>query len=402
MLYHYRAADASGKIVEDDYDANALPEVLRYIGTKELRPISVKAMETAGSRWFSSIGKITVSDKVFLVKYLALMLRVGTDLLSAVNILIADFDKPAVRNFLLEVRENLRRGEPFYTTFEKHNKTFSPTFVSLMKAAEVSGNLQKTLEDLSVSLEREADLRGRVRSALVYPLVLLGMSVSILLFLVTFALPKVAGVFQGNGVNPPAFSAFVFTVGLFIGDHVAILLGGTAIFAAAFLLFVLKTDTGRRVWSRIVMNAPVVSGIYRDLSIQQMAATMSSLMKAGLPIVQTITVAADTISLRDYKIALRRVAEEGLSKGFTIGEAFRREEKFPHSVTSLIAISEKAGHLEEVLGTLAEFYAASVDSSIKMAVSLLEPLLLVVMGIVVAVIALAIIVPIYQLTSSFS
>jgi type IV pilus assembly protein PilC len=132
-----------------------------------------------------------------------------------------------------------------------------------------------------------------------------------------------------------------------------------------------------------------------------MASTMSSLLSAGLPINQTILIAADTVGLRQYRDALIRVTKEGLEKGLTIGEAFKRETAFPRMVTNLVAISEKAGHLEEVLDTLAQFYAANVDSSITALVSLLEPAMLLIMGVLVAVIALSIIVPIYQLTTSF-
>jgi type II secretory pathway component PulF len=132
-----------------------------------------------------------------------------------------------------------------------------------------------------------------------------------------------------------------------------------------------------------------------------MASTMSALMKAGLPIIETITVAADTVGVREYRMALLRVARDGLEKGLTIGEAFRRETVFPKAVTNLVAISEKAGHLEEVLDTLSNFYAATVDASIKTAVSLIEPIMLLGMGLMVAVIALSIIIPIYQLTSQF-
>jgi len=124
-------------------------------------------------------------------------------------------------------------------------------------------------------------------------------------------------------------------------------------------------------------------------------------MKAGLPITETITVAAETVGLRDYKSALLRIANDGLAKGLTIGEAFKRETVFPKSVTNLVAISEKAGHLEEVLDTLAEFYGANIDSEVKAAVSLLEPFMLLVMGVMVGVIALSIIVPLYQLTTQF-
>ena len=401
MLYHYRAADSAGKIIEEDLDAGSLQEALQNLSGKGLSPVSVKEMKQVKSGFLGMSGKITISDKVFLTKYLALMLRVGTDLLSAINILIADFEKPALRNFLLEIRENLMEGRPFAEAFARYPNVFSLTFISLVRAAETSGNLQSTFQELSDSLVREADLRSRVRAALIYPLVLLGMSVAIMIFLATFALPKVANVFDQSGITPPLFSRVVFTIGLFVGANIIVILTVFAILGAAVAFFILKTETGKRALNMVVMKTPVLANIYRDLAIQQMAATMSSLMKAGLPIVQTINVAADTVSLREYKFALVRVAKEGLEKGLTIGESFRRETVFPKSVTSLIAISERAGHLEEVLGTLSDFYEDNIDASIKTAVALLEPALLLFMGVLVGIIALSIIVPIYQMTASF-
>jgi type IV pilus assembly protein PilC len=306
-----------------------------------------------------------------------------------------------MKEFLLDVRSNLARGEPFYKTFAAYPKVFSPTFVSLVKAAEASGNLQKTFEDLSTSLQADADLESKVRAALVYPIILLCMSLAIMIFLTTFALPKVASVFTSSGIQPPTFSRIVFAVGLFFGNNIIVIMGLLVAIVVGMFFFINKTETGKRFSDNILTHTPVISGIYRDISVQQMASTMSSLMKAGLPIVQTITVAADTVPLREFKYALLRVANEGLSKGLTIGEAFRRETVFPQSVTSLIGISEKAGHIEEVLATLSDFYQANIDGSIKTAVSLIEPVMLLLMGVMVAIIALSIIVPIYQMTASF-
>lgn len=402
MLYRYTAVDKAGKIIEDEIDAADLNQALKYLSGRELKPLNVKPLKVARARvvsWFS--GGITTDDKMFLTKYLALMLRVGTDLLSAINILIADFDKAAVRNFLLEVRDSLTRGQPFYKAFEARPETFSATFVNLVKAAEASGNLQQTFEDLSASLIQEAETRSRIRSALVYPIVLLSMSLAIMIFLVTFALPRVAGVFKDAGVEPPFFSQLVFNIGLFAGANIYVilllLLGGTA----GLLYFYYKTVLGRQIIGEMVARTPFIRQIYRDLSIQRLASTMSSLMKAGLPIIQTINITAATVGYIEYRFALMRIANEGLAKGLTIGEAFKREVVFPKAVTNLIAISEKAGHLEEVLATLADFYAANVQSSIKSLVSLLEPLLLLAMGGIVALIALSIIIPIYQLTVQF-
>jgi type II secretory pathway component PulF len=404
MLFHYTAVESSGKVVEADFEADTLQDVLRNLSGKDLRPISVKPIKQGSNLNFFDkffAAGINTSDQVFLTKYLALMLRVGTDLLSAINILIADFDKPAVRDFLLEVRDNLSKGKPFYEAFAAHPRVFSPTFISLVKAAEKSGSLQKTFEDLSNSLESEAELRSRVKSAMIYPIILLCAASAIIIFLTTFALPKVATVFATSGVEPPLFSRVVFAVGLFVGANILIIVPAVLIVVCVCVFGVKKTETGKRIFDRIVTNLPLIRGIYRDIAVQRMASTMSSLMKAGLPITETITVAAETVGLREYKYALLRVANEGLAKGLTIGEAFKRETVFPKAVTNLVAISEKAGHLEEVLATLADFYGANIDSSIKAAVSLIEPMMLLMMGIIVGVIALSIIVPIYQLTTQF-
>ena len=403
MLFHYVAADDAGKMTEGEYEADALNDVLRFLAGKQLRPVSVKPISQTKIGFLAGIfgGGITTPDKVFLTKYLALMLRMGTDLLSAINILIIDFDKPAMRNFLLEVREDLSKGQPFYEAFSRHPKDFSPTVINLVKAAEQSGSLQKTFETMSVSFEKEAEIRGKIRSAMIYPIILICIATAIMVFLVTFALPKVANVFSQSGINPPWFSQIVFTVGLFVGANILILLPGALVIVGAFIWVVTKTEMGKREFGRIMTNIPLIRTVYSELAIQRMASTMSSLMRAGLPIVQTINIAAETVGLDSYRAALLRIANEGLTKGLTIGEAFRRETVFPKIVSNLVAVSEKAGHLEEVLDTLAQFYESNIDANIKALVSLLEPAMLLVMGVMVGIIALSIIVPIYQLTTSF-
>lgn len=403
MLFHYLAADKEGKISEGNLEVDNFNQALQYLAGKELRPISVKPIKEAeGIRIHRRIwGGINLTDKIFLTRYLALMLRVGTDLLSAIDILIADFGKPAMRSFLLEVRDNLGRGQPFYQAFARYPKIFSPVFISLVKAAETSGNLQKTFEDLSFSLEREAALRNSVRSAMIYPLILLVTSVLIFVFLVTFALPKIAKIFLESGIKPPLFSRVVFSIGLFVNAHAfwfAVITLTLLVFGGYFFW---KNRIGRHMAQKIFSRLPIVREVYREMAVQRFAATTSSLMRAGLPIVQTINIAAETVNADDFKFALKRVSEEGLAKGLTVSEAFRREVVFPKLVTNLIAVSEKAGHLEEVLETLANFYAARVETAIKSLVAFLEPVMLLMMGLLVGLVALSIVVPIYQLTSQF-
>jgi type II secretory pathway component PulF len=401
MLYHYTATDAAGKLQEADLDADNLEGVLQYLAGRELRPIAVKPVREAGKGVFGHMGKINLADQIFLTKYLSLMLKVGTDLLLAINILIADFEKPAVKNFLLEVRDNLSHGRPFYEVFAKYSKVFSPVFVSLIKAAEASGNLQQTFEDLSKSLEKDAELNSKIKAAFIYPVIILTASLGIFVFLTTFALPKIANVFDQGGIKPPLFSRVVFAVGLFAGAHTFSLLFALAVVLIGGSYFFFKNSIGRAIAERIISKTPLLKKLYQEIAVQRFAATFSSLLKAGLPIIEATKITAEVVHAEEFRVALIRIADDGLAKGLTIGEAFKRETIFPKVVTNLIAVSERAGHLEEVLLTLADFYATNIDTSVKTLISFLEPALLLSMGVLVGGIALSIIVPIYQLTSQF-
>ncbi len=400
MLYHYIASDASGAVIESDFDAENLDVLLQYLAGRNLKPIAVNSLkDSVKTSRFS--GNITIADKVFLAKSLSLMLRVGTDLLSAIDILIADFDKPAMKSLLLEVRENLTKGKPFYEAFARYPKIFSPVFVNLVKAAEASGNLQQIFDDLSGSLESEAELRSNIRAALIYPTVLLFASLAIFTFLVTFALPKIADVFSQSGIKPPFFSRIVFGVGLFVNAHILFVGIMAALILGPGVYFLGFTRVGKIFTIRVVSNLPFLRNVYHDLAVQRFSSTFGALMKAGLPVIQAIRITADVVGIESFRVSLMRIADEGLSKGLTIGEAFKRETVFPKVVANLIAISEKAGHLEEVLDTLAGFYATQVNSTVRAFVAILEPALLMTMGILVGGIALSIIVPIYQLTTQF-
>jgi type II secretory pathway component PulF len=402
MRFHYVASAPTGKMIEGDIDAGAPAQVLEWMAGQGYKPISIKAITAESAKgWKGAIGqKITLADKVFLTKYLALMLKVGTDLFRAIDILINDFDKPILKTFLVEVRESLSQGKPFYTTFANYPQYFSSVIVNLIKAGEKSGNLENVFDNVSTNLEKDQDLQNRVKAALIYPVILVGVAMLVLTLMVVFVLPRIANVFSQTGVRPPLFSRIVFAIGLFFGSYSYIVIPLFIATAVFLWYFFFKNKIGRAMRSRILAKTPVVKNIIQRLAIQRFASTFASLLRAGLPIIEAIEITASAVGSDELKEALLRIAKEGIAKGLTVGEAFRRETYFPRVVTNLIAISEKAGHMEEVLETLSDFYASEVDASVKVLVSFLEPVLLLSLGLVIGLIALAVIVPIYQLVST--
>lgn len=402
IKFKYIASDDKGQVVNGEMEANSSAEILTWMSVQGLKPLSVKAVSSPTIRALGSVfggvfaQKITLEDKVFLSRYLSLMLRVGTDLFRAINILIGDFDKPAIKTFLVELKDAISKGQSFYSTFAKYPQYFSPVFINLVKAGEASGNLEKVFDDLSKSLEREQAIKNKVKAALVYPITLVGLAFVILFLLVTFALPKLSAVFTQGGFNPPLFSRIVFGIGNFLNGSAIVTMPLLVILIVAGVLF-FANPIGQRIFNRMIVHIPVIGGVLYRITIQRFASTFSSLLKSGMPITEALETTAEAGGSDEMKAAIYRISREGIAKGLTIGEAFQRETYFPKVVVNLIAISEKAGHIETILDTLADFYESEIDTSIKTLLSLLEPALLVVIGLIVGVIALAIIIPIYQL-----
>lgn len=401
MLFHYIASQQDGKVLESDMEAQDVGEVLNFLASRNLKPVSVRPVSQIRLRPHIFGGKITMTDKIFLSKYLALMLKIGTGLLQAINILIEDFEKPAIRNFLIQIKTNLEKGLPFFSTFAKYPQSFSQVYINLVKAGEASGSLESVFDNLTSSLTKEKNLKDQVRGALIYPVLLLVAAVFILVFLVFFALPRISKVFSEADFNPPLFSKIVFGVGAFFGKFGLFFIGFLLFFAIIFFYLYRTSNVFRRLVFGIFAEVPVVKEIVRKMALQRFSATLSSLVRAGLPFTSALEITADAVGNAELKEALLRISREGLAKGLTVGDAFKREPFFPRTVVSLVAISEKAGHIEEILSTLADFYVSEIDTSMKSLVSVIEPLLLLFLGLIIGIIALAIIIPIYQLTTSF-
>lgn len=398
MLFHYTATNKEGRLIEDSGDFKDSETLLEHIKNQGLTPISIKAAKTlSGGIGKGVIGNpINLTDKIFLTKYLALMLKSGTDLFKAIDILIADFQKPAMKMLLMEVRQNLEKGLPFYTTFQSYPNIFSPVFTSLVRAGEASGNLERIFFDLSKSQEKERELKQKIKSALTYPILLVAASLGILVLLVTFAIPRISSMFNTGDMKIPPVTKAIFALSDFMSNHGLSVFGVIIGIIVVSVLFFNKTKAGKKIFNRIIYKMPVINKVMQKNSYQRFCSTFGSLMRAGLPILENLEITALTVGNDEMKEAVIRIGREGLAKGLTMGDAFRKEPVFPQTIRTLVAVGEKAGHTEDIFGTLTEFYETEVDMSVKSLVSLVEPLMLLMMGVMVGGIALAVILPVYQ------
>lgn len=403
MQFHYVASDASGKIKEGDTDGKMLEDVIAFIFRQGWKPISVKPIqEVLKVNQITFFDHITLQDKIFLFKYLSLMLKVGTDLFRAIDVLLEDMDKPLMRSFLLEIRGNLERGNEFYLSFQNHPDLFSPIVVNLIKAAEASGNLESTLEEISATYTQEAEVRNKIRSALIYPILLLTVASLIVTMLVTFVIPKIATIFEGSDAKIPLFSAIVIGFGLLMNKNIVWVAPLTIGSIVGLSLFFTKSETGKNLLSDIARKTPLVKDLILKLALRRFATTFGSLLRAGIPFVQALEITSDAVGEEQMRQAILRIAKENIAKGVSVSDAFRKETVFPKVVINLISIGEKAGHVEEILNTLAAFYEGEIDDALKTLVSVFEPVMLLFIGMIVAGIAFSVIIPIYQLVGQYS
>lgn len=402
MLFHYLAQDKQGRIKEGNISQANLKLALDFLVTQNLKPISVKPVPYVIKKRFLFFKEtLSLTDKVFLTKYLSLMLKVGTDLFSAIDILIEDFESGPSRRFLLEARANLEQGKPFWYSFSQHPEYFSSVVVNLIKAGENSGNLETTLNQVSVDLERERNLTSKVKSALIYPLLLVVASFAMVIFLVTFAIPKLGDMFLNMGRDIPVYTRVVLTVGMFLNRNIFWVVPLMVGIPLGLFFYFSKTKKGKEMFNDLLERIPVARDLISKLALERFASVLSSLIKAGMPIIQALETTAKAVSYPKYEAALLRISKEHLVKGLSLGEAFKREKVFPAVVSNLLVIGEKAGQIEDILRTLAGFYETEIDVNLKTLVSLIEPVMLIIMGVVVGGIALSLIVPVYQLVSQF-
>lgn len=401
MKFTYKAIKGNRSVVEGEIDAEGMNEAISQVAALGLKPILIKPVKKSFFKSGFFAKGVDLEDKVFITRYLSLMLKVGIDMFKAINILIDDFDKPAVKELLTEIRTNLEKGQPFYTTFAKYPRSFSSVFVNLVKAGEVSGNLETTFEQLAISLEKDRELNKKIKSSLTYPTILFITSILVLILLVSFSLPKIANVFMSGGIQPPTFSRIVFAVGLFVGNNLYWLLALLVIIFVGGFFFFFKTSAGKDFAFALSQKVPIIKKVIKEISLQRFCSTFASLLSSGLPIMETLEITAESSAIPELRNSLLRISREGIAKGLTVGEAFRKETFFPKVVSNLVSVSERSGHIEDILKTLADFYAGEVESAVKSLVSFIEPVMLALIGVVIGGIALAIIVPVYQLTTSF-
>lgn len=390
--FTYVARDIQGQTVSGVLAADSQQQALRALDEQALFPVEVREGGKAGTGERKK--KVRATGIAVFYSQFSDLLRAGVPALRSLDVLYKQTHNAVLKEVLKEVREDLASGQTLADAMDKHHNAFSQLHVSMVRAGEKGGFLEEVLARIAIFTERQNELRNKVYGSMLYPAVLMFVGVGILVFLLTVVVPKVRGFLQGD---LPVLTQIVFAACDFLKEHGFWALGGLLVAVAVFVGF-FRSPAGRNYLDRIQLKAPLVGNIFVLVAICRFCRILGTLLKNGVPILQSLKIARDSAG-NQVLANIIEDATESVRKGASLSKPLGQSSLFPLDIVDMIAIGEESNNLENVLVTIADSYEARTSRKIELAIRMLEPLLLVGMAGVVAIIAVALLLPILTMSA---
>lgn len=349
--------------------------------------------------FLARFSRIPLKEKLFFVQYLAVMLKAGISLSVALKTLAKQTENKRFTKIITEISNNVQKGVSFTESLRPYKKIFGELFINMIEAGEISGKLEDVLGQLYIQIKKQHELISKIKSALTYPLVIMFAMGGIGIFMIVVIVPKITVMFKEFQAELPLPTKILIAVSDTIVNHG---LFSVITVAVSLLIFIqiLRTKKGKYYFQAIILKLPIVSPIIKKINLARFARTISSLLKTDIMIIKTFQITGDILGNLHYRNALIKMSEE-IKKGGAIHEVIQNYPKlFPPVVTQMISVGEETGELDSILEELAEFYENEVNQIMNNLPSLIEPLLILVLGCAVGAMAVAIIMPMYALTSA--
>lgn len=393
--FKYIAKDQQGQTVTatlEAKDKTALIDLLRKRG------LVIISIEEAKGRALPIKGsaKVKMDDLVIFSRQLATMVDSGIPLVQALDVLSEQMEKANFQAVVASLRENIETGSSLSEALSRHPRIFSTLFVNMVRAGESSGMLDDILERLADYLEKTSALQRKVKSSLVYPALVVSMAIVITSILVFKVVPTFKNIFDTLGGELPLLTRMLIAFSNSARRGLPFLLGGLFLFGSIFTR-VVRTEKGRMKLDKTMLRLPIIGVLLRKVAIARFARTLSTLVKSGVPILNSLEIVAKTSGNKVIEVAVNQV-RTNIREGENIAEPLTRSGVFPPMVTRMVAVGEQTGELEKMLSKIADFYEEQVDVAVSSLTSLIEPIIIVFLGVVVGGIVAAMFLPIFKIT----
>lgn len=344
----------------------------------------------------AALSRVSLDEMVLISRNLGAMLRAGLTLARALAVIERQSKNPKLKKIFVEIKEHINKGNQFNEALAQHPRVFSELYIAMVRAGEEGGTLAEALETLGFQMERASNLRKKVKGAMIYPLIVITIMVIIGILMMIYVMPSITGTFLKLNVELPATTKALIAVSNFFNEYTVLTIGAMIGSVVGFVLF-LRTMIGKRIFHYVIIKIPVIGTITKETNAARTSRTLSSLLLSGVDVIRAINITQDVVQNIYYKAVLKEAALR-VEKGKPLSEVFmEREDLYPVLVGEMISVGEETGQISNMLGELATFYEREVEQKTDNISTIIEPLMMVVIGGGVGVFALSVIAPIYSI-----
>lgn len=398
MKYTYKALK-NDVMVSRSIDAISEQEVVTYLKRNNYIPVEVKKNEVIVPQLSTYFNRVSFTDVTDFTRQLAIMLNAGLTLVDSFAILEKQITKESMVVVLESIQKDILSGVTFSAALRKFPDYFSNLYIALVRSGEASGKLSEILLRLADTLEKQREFQSKVKSALTYPVIILVGMVGIMFVMLTFVVPRLLGLYKDFNIDLPITTKILIAVSSFLATFWPLVLIGIFL-TSYFTKQYFKTPVGKLMFDTILLKLPVFGKVISISALVDSTRTLAILIGSGVSILDTLSIIIDTSGNILYRNAFRSILKQ-IEKGVSLGQAFENEMLFPPILVQMATIGERTGNLDDTMMRISHYFELESELAVKTLTTLIEPLILVILGIGVGFLVISVITPIYNLTTSF-
>lgn len=401
-IYKYKAKDRRGNIVEAAMDAVSTEAVANFLLEKKLAIIDIYPQASLNVWYLQKLlffKRVSNKDLVIFFRQLAVMIDANIPIVRGLRILVRQTKNDYLRDVIDKVADEVEGGASFSSALEAYPEVFTKFYANILHSGETSGRLSEVMNYLADQKEKDYDLEAKVRGAMVYPAMIILVLGVVGFIVVAFVIPGITKMLLESGAQIPLITRLMMNLANFLRDFWWLVLAGVIALVVIFLA-ARRTPEGKRFLDLVKINIPIFGRIFRDIYVVRFCQSFATLIKGGVPIAQGLAVVKEVV---DNKLYEEMIADAivSVNEGNQISESLAASKYLPPVVANMISVGEESGKLEEVLDKAADFYSKEIDNSVRNLSNLIEPLIMIFLGIAVAMFVIAVILPMWQLSSAF-
>jgi general secretion pathway protein F len=402
-VYEYSALNVRGKRLKGIIDADSIISARQKLRERSIFPTDLRettAREREEGLTKISVGrlfkKVGLREISIMTRQLATLLSAGLPLVPSLAAIVSQTVNPHLKKTMAEIKEEVNEGNSLAESISHYPGIFSAFYVSMVRAGEASGALNIVLDRLADFNERQQALRGKVRAALTYPVFMFLIGSFVLFFMVTFIVPRITGIFEEMNQTLPGITVFLISVSGFLRSFWFVLLILIAALFAGLRYAFTKTERGRYMWDRIRLRMPLAGALSHKIAVARFSRTLGTLLESGVPLLSALFIVKNIVNNRLISDVIENARKE-VEEGQSLSGSLSKSELFPPLTIQMISVGEQSGNIEQMLYKVSDSYENEVESNIMMITSLLEPVMILVMGLFVGFIVISILLPIFEM-----